>query len=189
MNTFKKQLYQATVYRASRDKFHAWVLNNPDLMKDLTDIAFDSDNPYHFKACWILELLAEAKIELFVPYLDVLCNVMGRYTDDSSIRTMAKTAMLIVKENYALQSKFVLNEKQISQITECCMDWLITDQKVAAKAYAAETLYVLGRYQSWIYPELKQILSDGYTRHSAAYQATARKLIKLIDKHRIRFIE
>ncbi len=188
MNTFKKQLYQTTVYRASREQFRDRVLNNPDLMKGLTDVAFDLDDPYHFKACWILELLAEVKVDFFAPYLDMFCNVINRYTDDSSIRTIAKTGLLIVRENYALQSKFVLNQKQINQITECCMDWLITDQKVAPKAYAAETLFVLGRYQSWIYPELKQILSDGYTQHSAAYQATARKLIKLIDKHRIRFM-
>lgn len=183
MSTFTKQLYQVTVYRTSREQFRDCVLNYPRLMKNLTDIAFNTDNPYHFKACWILELLAETKVDFFVPYLDVFCETITRYTDDSPIRTMAKTTMLIVRENYALKPKLTLNQKQIDQIVECCMDWLITNQKVAAKAYAAETLFVLGRHQNWIYPELKQILSDGYMQHSAAYQATARKLITLINKY------
>ncbi|SRR5690554_5177001 len=182
MTNFKQQLYQATVYRKSRDYFRDWVLKDPKLMEEVAEVAFDLNNEFHFKACWILELLAMAKIELLTPYLEAFCNSITSYKDDSSVRTTAKIGFLIVKEHYSEQPKFKLSEEQINKLTECCLDRLISDEKVAAKAYSAETLYILGKYQDWIYPELCQILSDGYSQHSAAYKATARNIIKRINK-------
>lgn len=183
MKNFKQQLYDSTIYRKSRDYFRDWVLREPERIQELSEVAFDLDNEFHFKACWILELLAVSKIELLAPYLEVFCDSVTHYKDDSAVRTMAKVSFLIVKENYSDQPKFKLSEKQINQLTECCMDRLISDEKVAAKAYSAEALYILGKYQDWIYPELRQILSDGYSEHSAAYQAAARNIIKRIGKN------
>lgn len=177
MTDFKQQLYEATIYRKSRDYFRDWVLKEPELMKDVTKIAFDLNNQYHIKACWIIELVAISKIELLIPYLETFCDSVTFYKDDSSIRTMAKTTFLIISENYSKEPKFQLSSKQIKQVTECCMDWLISDEKVATKAYSAESLFILGKYQDWIYRELKHILSDGYSNHSPAYKATARKIL------------
>lgn len=183
MSDFKQQLYDSTIYRKSRDYFRDWVLKEPELMKEVAEVAFDLDNEFHFKACWIIELLSMSKIELLIPYLDIFCESLPKYKNDSSIRTVAKASLLIVKENYSKEPKFKLSEKQIIQLTECTMSWLISDEKVAAKAYSAETLFILGKHQSWIYPELKQILSDGYSEHSPAYKATARKILgKINDK-------
>lgn len=181
MSDFKQQLYNSTIYRKSRDYFRDWVLKEPELMKEVSEVAFDLDNEFHFKACWIIELLALSEIELLAPYISVFSDSVSKYKDDSSVRVMAKTSFLIVRENYSKNPKFRLSEKQINQITECCMDWLISDKKVATKAYSAETLFMLGKYQTWIYPELKQILSDGYTEHSPAYKATARKILKMMN--------
>ncbi len=177
MTSFEQQLCNATVYRKSRDFFRDSVLKRPELIKQVTNIAFDLENEFHYKGCWIIELLALSKIELLLPYLDKFCNTVSMYRDDSAIRVMAKTTFLIVKENYSQQPLFELSTKQIEQLTACAIDWLISDQKVAAKSFAAETLFILGKHQAWIYPELKQILSDGYNHHSAAYKATARKII------------
>jgi len=177
MKIFRQQIYDSTIYRESRDYFRNWVLKEPELMTEVASIAFDLDNQFHIKACWIIELVAVSKIELLTPYITKFCNSVSQYNDDSAIRVMAKTTFLILKENYSNKAKFTLTHNQIEQLTECCMDWLISDQKVATKAYSVEALFVLGKYQSWIHPELKQILSEGYNQHSAAYKATARKII------------
>ena len=182
MTSFRQQLYDSTIYRKSRDYFRDWVLEKPELMKELTEVAFDPKHEFHFKACWIIELITLSRIQLLVPYVDQLCDSAYAYQNNSSIRVIAKTVFLIVKENYSKEPKLKLSEKQINQLTECCMDWLISDQKVATKAHAAETLFILGKYKQWIYPELKQILSDGYNQHSPAYKATARKILGKIKQ-------
>ena len=71
-----------------------------------------------------------------------------------------------------------LSENNLKKITEACFDWLITDNKVAAKAYSIRTLFALKNHFDWIQPELKQILEQDYKKHSAAYQAVAREVLK-----------
>lgn len=178
MPDFKQQLYNSTAHRKSREDLRDLALNNISFFNELIAVAFDTKNKFHFKACWVLELVFEQKIELIIPYLDGFCDVVSVYIHDSAIRPMAKVIRFVITENYSEKPKFRLSEKQINQLTECCMDWLISDEKVAAKAYSAESLFILGKYQDWIYPELKQILSEGYSEHSPAYQATARKILK-----------
>ncbi|WP_232226276.1 hypothetical protein [Flavobacterium sp. ACAM 123] len=64
---------------------------------------------------------------------------------------------------------------------ESCFEWLIDEVlKVATKVYAVRTLFELGKKNNWIYPELKRILSDDYYKHSAAYKAVAREILKKI---------
>jgi hypothetical protein len=77
----------------------------------------------------------------------------------------------------------ILNEDERKIITECCFDWLITDQKVACQAPAMECLYYLGwdEDKEWIYPELINILTENAPHKSAGYQARARKILKRIS--------
>ena len=74
-----------------------------------------------------------------------------------------------------------LSERQIQQFIETSFDWLISDTKVAAKAYAMEILFELGKHYDWIHPELKQIISQDYSKHSAGYKARARMILKEIN--------
>ena len=75
-----------------------------------------------------------------------------------------------------------LTEKQLQLITERCFDWLITDAKVATKAYAMRALFEAGKLQDWIYPQLTAILEKDFAVHSAAYQAAAKELLKKMRK-------
>ena len=78
-------------------------------------------------------------------------------------------------------NEIVLSEKQIESIAEKCLDWIIDEnEKVASKAYGIRTLFELGKILDWIYPELKPILADDYMKHTAAYKAVAREILKKI---------
>ena len=78
-------------------------------------------------------------------------------------------------------NEIVLSEKQIQLIVEKCFDWIIDEnEKVASKAYAIRTLFEFGKIQDWIYPELKRILSDDYIKHTYAYKAVAKEILKKI---------
>jgi ferritin-like protein len=71
-----------------------------------------------------------------------------------------------------------LTENQETKIIETCLDWLIQDEKVAAKAYSMITLYNFGKKHSWINEELKAILLQDYFKHSAAYRAAAKEILE-----------
>jgi len=87
------------------------------------------------------------------------------------------------------QQFFLTNDKEIvkamgkvelEKLTEVNFDWLITNDKVATKAYAMESLHLLGKAFKWVHPELKVILNRGIPDHTMAYTARARHILNKI---------
>jgi hypothetical protein len=172
---FLKIIESSTAHRKSRDDVKDLVFENPIYLQDLVDLSFNIINKNHYKACWILELVCQEKISLFIPYIDAFCETISKYTSDQAIRSISKICMFLSKEKVVL-----LTEIQQQKIIETCFDWLIQDRKVATKAYAIRTLFSFGKRQHWIYPELKIILTQDYAMHSPAYKAVAKEIIKKI---------
>jgi hypothetical protein len=59
---------------------------------------------------------------------------------------------------------------------------MISDQKVAVKAYSMRSLYLLGSEFDWIHEELILILERDFASQSAGFKARARDLIKRMKK-------
>lgn len=69
MNTeYYNQIAKSTAHRKSRDDNKDFIFANPDYLKYLLEIAFNSKDKNHHKACWILELICEEKMDLFLPF-------------------------------------------------------------------------------------------------------------------------
>lgn len=174
-----KILYQSiansTAHRPIRDYNAGLVFDHPELLPDLMAVALDLSDKHHHKACWILELVLEQHIAWLAPYLDVFCQKLPHLRHDGALRSVSKICQFAAEEH--LKNNF-LTESHLKSISETCFDWLIGDAKVATKAYSMRTLYAIGKLQSWIYPELKNVLEMGYPNHSAAYQAAAKELLR-----------
>ncbi|GGB71275.1 hypothetical protein GCM10007424_09120 [Flavobacterium suaedae] len=178
---FTKRLSTIKAYRNARDEFSEMVLQDKALLPEVFAMAVNIDDENHHKACWILELIFEVKIEWLQEFLDEFCKTLPKYRDSSAIRTISKVCLFAVQENEKNTS--FLDSKHIQVITEACFDWLINpDEKVAAKAYAMRALYILGKKQDWIYPELKHILPQNAGEHTAAYKAAAKYVLQHITK-------
>ena len=179
----KDKINQSNAHRSSRDENAQFILDHLDLFPEFIAMAFDVNDKNHFKACWILELVLEENLELILPYLYRYCENLKNYRNHSAIRSISKICMFLAKfhiKNLKF-NEIVLSEKQIQTISEKCLDWIIDEnEKVASKAYAIRTLFELGKIQMWIYPELKRILADDYMKHSYAYKAVAREILKKI---------
>jgi hypothetical protein len=76
-------------------------------------------------------------------------------------------------------SHLTLTTKQEQQITESCFDWLISENRKVATKASIRALYELGKKYDWL-SELQRILTDDYHKHSAAYKAVAREILKKI---------
>lgn len=176
---FYQQIAQSTAHRPIRDELSGAVLAHPPLMDDLISVALNPGDVHHHKACWILELVLEQKLEWLLPHLDWFCGILKSWTHDGAIRSVSKICLFVATAD--AQSPF-LTESQRAKITEACFDWLIGSAKVAAKAYAMRALLQTGRSQSWVHPELRMILERGYADHSAAYRAASREVLGKIDR-------
>jgi len=170
---FYKRIEESTAHRLNREFIRDYVLQNPEKLQYLIEIALHEKDKIHIKACWSLELIFEIKLELILPFLDDFLAKIGQFKDDSAIRPISKICMFLSK------SKTIqLSENQETKIIETCLDWLIQDKKVATKAYSMITLYNFGKKYPWINEDLKTILSQDFFKHSAAYKAAAKDILR-----------
>jgi hypothetical protein len=175
-----KNIAESTARKESRFSNAMFVVANPRLANDLIAFAMDIGNKDHFKACWILELVLEKNLGLISPKLGDFCDSLLLWTNDSALRSVAKICQICA--NHLKKNPEFLTETQMKQITEACFQWLISDEKVAVKAYAIRALFQLGKTQSWIYPELIPVLQHGFSIHSAAYKAVAKEVLSKLNK-------
>lgn len=175
-NSFADKVANSTAHRASREEMCSMVLNNKKLLTELFSIALNTQNKYHYKACWILELVIETDFSALLPQLTLFCDTLHEYRHDGAIRSVSKICFII---SYKWsKDNSMLTENQLQQITEACMDWLINPNgKVANKAYAMRALYIIGQKTEWVHPELKRILEEDFTKHSAAYKSATKEIL------------
>ena len=169
--------------RAKRQEMANLVLNNAELVFPLLEIAFDVNDTISSRACWILEFTVKAKRAYILPHLDYFTTNLSIVHLDSSVRPIAKICEYLIKAYYAKtenKTQKAITEVHLERITTACFDWLISDQKVAAKAYSMSSLFLLGRSFDWVHPELKMILEQNYATGSAAYKARARMILAKI---------
>jgi len=179
--TFYQQIANSTAHRPIRDLLSGLVLKDKRLLPELTTIAFNIKDKNHHKACWIAELVLDARIEWLQEYLDKFCTALPSFTNESAMRPMSKICLFAIQHRE--KHPDFLKIPQVQQINEACFDWLINPKtKVATKAYAMRTLYLIGKKEGWIHPELIRILSEDASKHTAAYKAAAKDVLKKIEK-------
>ena len=172
---------KVTSYREYRLKYAQVVLQDKKLFKYLIEIAFDETNVAAIKISWVLDFVIREKLEWLYPHLDYFTDNISTSKHHSIVRPMAK-----ICENLALNYhskkpsdiKKHLTKKHIEKIIETGFDWLISDQKVAVKAYSMTTLYIFGKEFDWVHDELKLILQQTITEGSPAYKARGKRILK-----------
>ena len=174
---------------ATREKrlFYAqMIIDNPKMVPNVLEILFRVDDPLSCKAAWILEYVCNTNLELLLPCLDSFTQQIHNVYLDSAVRPVAKICELLVKSFYEKDEnnvKSALQLKHQEKIIEVCFDYMINDEKVAPKAYAMNTLYLLGKDFDWIHPELAQILERDFYYQSAGFKARAKHLLKKMKKN------
>ncbi|KAA1242788.1 adenylosuccinate lyase [Aquimarina sp. RZ0] len=169
--------------REKRNQFANLILQNPELLLQLLRICAQVDNGISCKASWGLEFLCKNNLKTILPHLDQLMLLFPTVYQHPAVRPMAKICEYLVLEYYKNKSEIIQKYLTLSHrehITEYCFDWLLTDQKVAVKAYSMTSLYLLGTEFDWIHPELKTILENNYSTGSAAYKARSRMILSKI---------
>jgi hypothetical protein len=175
--TFISSITNGNASIKSRQSNMDLVLNNTKLLSYLIQMATAIDDKAHHKAVWIIELLAENKCELLIPYFDKLIEVAPKYKNESAIRGISRTINFIVK------SKVIkINELQEQLIIELCFDWLINEKiRIAPKVFAIYTLLELSKNHDWILKNLASIVEKDLHNQRPGYKAAAKRVLKKIN--------
>ncbi|WP_103072243.1 adenylosuccinate lyase [Aquimarina sediminis] len=167
--------------REKRSSFANLILDNPALLPELLAICAQVDDEISCRASWGLEFFCKNNLEAIMPHLDYLIHIASKVYKHSAVRPMAKIFEYLIIAYYQKKVPVIkqsLTTAHREKITEICFDWLITDQKVAPKAYSMTSLYLLGTEFGWVHPELKITLENNYNTGSAAYKARSRMVLK-----------
>ena len=179
--TLYNQLNYVNHSRENRMHYAQMVINDCSLIPKLIDILLMVDDKVSARAAWVLEFVCGERLEVIIPYLDIFTTNMHKVHLDSAIRPVAKICEYLAKAYYGKEPskiKEALLTIHHEKIIEVCFDFLISNQKVAPKAYAMNTLYLFGKDYDWVHPELAVILERDFYKESAAFKARARHLLK-----------
>ncbi len=186
----KEQLYDELSYvnhsREKRLHYANMLLNNAELVPKVLDILFMVNDKTSCRAAWIFEFMCTENINAIIPHLDSFTKGITEVHYDSAVRPVAKICEFLAKAYYLDKNKNIIHALTPiykERLIEVCFDYLITDQKVAPKAYAMNALFLFGQDYDWIHPELKQILQREYHLHSAAFKARAKHILKKINSY------
>ncbi|CAL2083412.1 conserved hypothetical protein [Tenacibaculum sp. 190524A05c] len=173
--------------RVNRNNAANIVLEQPELIKPLVDLTFDVNNKLSIKAAWILEwICTHHGINHVLPYLNTFTKGLQNLQFDGALRTCAKicehlaTAYTNTSNN---KTKETITNEQITLIIETGFDWLITEQKIAVKAYTMNTLYLFGKHKDWVHPELEHIIRTKVIHESKGCTSRGKKILQLLAKH------
>jgi hypothetical protein len=170
---YYNQIAKSTAHRKSRDDNKDFIFANPNYLNDLTKIAFNIKDKNHHKACWILELICEERMELFIPFIDKFCETLPNFKINPALRPTSKICMFLSKsENVSL------TEFQEEKIIETCLDRLIDSDLAATAAYSMRALYELGKKHDWVTDELKIILSRDFSNQTPGYRFAVKDILK-----------
>ncbi|CAM1371247.1 adenylosuccinate lyase [Tenacibaculum xiamenense] len=172
--------------KVNRTKAANIILNDESLFKELVKFVFNVDDKLSIKAAWILEwICTHHGIDYILPYLDILTENIGKLKFDSAIRPCSKIcerlAMAYDSKNDN-NTKVVLTESHIDLIIETGFDWLISDQKIAVRAYTMNTLFFFGKEKDWVHPELKHLITSKIVYESKGTEARGKHVLYLIEK-------
>lgn len=171
--------------RENRERVAYLVIENPVLLPFLLEITFDVTNKLSIKAAWILEIVLEKQLDRIIPHLNYFTKHISTVQFDSAVRPVSKICnFMAIAYNSKKDSlvKQFLKKEHIDLIIETGFDWLISNHKVATKAYTMNALYIFGKNYDWVHEELKLILQQNIPKESAAYKARGKITLALINK-------
>ena len=184
-----EQLYNELNYvNHSREKrlfYSKMLINNPALIPKLLDLLFMVDDKLSPRAAWVLEFMCTENTDTIAPYLEPFTQGINKVHLDPAVRPVAKICQILAQHYYSKEDNLIkkaLTKTQQERIIETCFDYMINDEKVAAKAYGMVALFLFGKDFDWIHSELKIILDRDYPTQSAAFKARARIILKKMKK-------
>ena len=186
LEEFYEELSYVNASRENRLKYANIVLKDMSLFPKLIDIMFRVDDKVSSRAAWVFEFVCAEYIYAIIPYLDTFTSNLKKVHLDSAVRPMSKVCGFIASTYYSKEPntlKKALKPQHIERIIEASFDWMISDGKIAPKAYAMDSLFLFGKDYNWIHPELALILEQDFPTQSAGYKVRAKRILKKINKH------
>lgn len=181
----EEKLQQLKAYRKDRLEIAHWIVRHPEEFENLLHYTKKTDEDISYKAAWIMEMACIEELSLLYPYLDAFLSLLPKVYKNQALRPLAKICELLMEAYYSKTPhpvQKIITLKHREQLTEVCFDWLISNQKVAVKAYSMQCLYFLGKEFDWIHSELRINIEKEFSGQLPAFKARGKNILRQLDK-------
>ena len=169
------ELDTMTMHAESRANFSRIISEN-QFLPGLIQIIQQS-SAYRLKAIVALEFYARDHWEEVKNYSEEIIEISTKITSETEKRCISKLMEKISEFQYK-DPDFKLPQQSLEQMASVCFDWLLTDSKIATKAFSMQSLFYLGYKIDWIHPELKAYLQRNLSQQSAGFKSRGTKILK-----------
>lgn len=146
------------------------VLDDPDRIKQVTEIMVADEYPYSPRAARVLEICSGQFPELFNKEQNTLIPALQKVKSEGVIRGILK----IVADCPVTVSK-----RNTGILLGLCFDWLNdASRPVAIRVHSMQFLYKISVREKDIRDELISILEEGYADGTAGFRSRSDKLLK-----------
>jgi hypothetical protein len=146
------------------------LLDEPERIKQLTEIMLADEYPYSHRAARVLEICSGQFPELFNKQQNSIIQGLQKVKSDGVIRGILK----IVAD-----CPVTLSKKNSGILLALCFDWLSDiSRPVAIRVHSMQFLYNISAHEKDIRDELISILEEGYADGSAGFRSRSDKILK-----------
>lgn len=172
---------KTTMHTQSREAAAAFFIERPHQIPKLVNLAQTSNGRLQIMAFAILDEIAESNISLLAPFLNSLLKLFPLVTHQSPVRCCSRIAMFFLARSLTDPNLVSPDEKKI--LCDQCFDWLISNNRVAAKVNAMYGLSAAAKSDCKIYDMLIPIIENSFAGSSPGYKAAVRKVLR--EKHHL----
>lgn len=150
-------------------------------MKELFHLCFDKDTTVAFRASWILEHIAIAFPDLFIPLFFAFVSRLSGQSNRSCQRHFSKILMHVTSQDviHPYDDVLMADCKNRDEIVEVAFRWLIDPKTpVAVQANCMDILFNMRYEYPWVREELPLQINFCMLNGSAAIQSRGRKILK-----------
>lgn len=146
------------------------VLDEPERIKQVTEIILADEYPYSPRAARVLEICSGQFPELFNKEQNTLIPALQKVRSEGVIRGILK----IVAD-----CPVTLSKKNTGILLGLCFDWLNdASRPVAIRVHSMQFLYKISVREKDIRDELIFILEEGYADGTAGFRSRSDKILK-----------
>ena len=175
-------LQNISALRKDREAAAAMAMERAAHFQQLLQCALSTNPEIAVKSCWILEIVLLQHPECIHANRDRLFKIFNTLQQGSGIRPLAKIIAHWTEDVFTTQTNRYpgLSAQETDSLTEVTFNWLLSDHPVAVKVFSMESLYHLGKKNTWVHEELRVHLQRNYPDSKPAYRARARKILEAL---------
>lgn len=162
-----RTLFEAENSRANTDFVLGIILQKPELLNNLVELAFLKEEPISRRAIWVLDVCDEQHPDMVKPFVETVINNLSLTGHDAYKR-----------HSLRILSRHEIPEMHEVKVFEYCLKVVTGNEATAAKLFAIHILYRFTQKEPGLKHEVIAAIELGIREGSVGLKNIGEKILK-----------